>query len=111
VENGCQWFIPGSHCGKLYDHVQNWDPAMKKGFYFTIPSLDPSLEAKAVPILLKKGQFSLHHALMLHRSLKNRSPKPRRGLASHFFDATIKEMWDLFKNAPPETTPVLRGSA
>ena len=109
VENGCLWYLPGGH-QKLFEHVQNWDPEVKKGFYFSIPKLDAALEQRAIPIEIKKGQIALHHGLMPHRSLKNTSSRPRRALATHFFDARLPDMFELFKNAPPETTPVLRGS-
>ena len=109
VDNGCLWYVPGAH-HKLFDHVQNWDPEVKKGFYFSIPKLDDALQARAVPVELKKGQMVLHHGLTPHRSLKNTSSRPRRALATHFFDARLADMGELFKKAPPETTPVLRGS-
>jgi ectoine hydroxylase-related dioxygenase (phytanoyl-CoA dioxygenase family) len=108
VENGCLWYVPGGH-QMLLPHVQNWDPQVKKGFYFSIPALDDDLAKRAIPVPVRKGQMLLHHGLMPHRSLKNESERPRRALAMHFFDALLPDMWDLFKNAPPETTPVLRG--
>lgn len=109
VDNGCLWYVPGGH-QELFPHVQNWDPEVKKGFYFSIPKLDEALEKRAIPVPIRRGQMLLHHGLMPHRSLKNTSTRARRALAMHFFDATLRDMWDMFKNAPPETTPVLRGS-
>jgi ectoine hydroxylase-related dioxygenase (phytanoyl-CoA dioxygenase family) len=109
LENGCLWYVPGGH-QTLLPHVQNWDPEVKKGFYFSIPALDEELANRAIPVPIRKGQMVLHHGLMPHRSLKNASERPRRALAMHFFDASLPDMWDLFKNAPPETTPILRGT-
>ena len=109
VDNGCLWYVPGGH-QEMFEHVQNWDPAVKKGFYFSIPKLPDAMEARAVPVEVKKGQMILHHGLTPHRSLKNTSARPRRALASHFFDARLSDMGELFKGAPPETTPVVRGS-
>ena len=108
IDNGCLWYVPGVH-HQMFEHVQNWDPAVKKGFYFTVPKLDDGMEASAVPVEIKKGQMVLHHGLTPHRSLKNTSDRPRRALATHFFDALLPDMGELFKGAPPETTPVVRG--
>ena len=53
---------------------------------------------------------SVHHCLMPHRSLKNRTGQPRRGLATHFMDAKMPDP-DMLKILPEGATPLLRGSA
>ena len=103
VENGCMWYLPGRH-KELLEHEQLLDTAEKKGFYFAIPDLDDS---GAVPAEVKKGGFAIHHCLMPHRSLKNRSGKPRRGIAMHFMDAKTPDP-SMLKILPQGATPVLR---
>lgn len=105
VENGCMWYLPGRHRERL-DHEQLWDTAEKKGFYFAIRDLE---DAGAVPAEVKRGGFAIHHALMPHRSLKNGTDRPRRGLAMHFMDATLPDP-DLLKILPEGATPILRRS-
>ena len=103
VENGCMWYLPGRH-KELLEHEQLWDKAEKKGFYFAIPDLDDS---GAVPAEVKKGGFAIHHCLIPHRSLKNQTDKPRRGIAMHFMDAKTPDP-DMMKILPQGATPVLR---
>jgi hypothetical protein len=103
VENGCMWYLPRRH-GRRLEHEQLWDTAAKKGFYFAIPELD---DADAVPAEVTAGGFAIHHCLMPHRSLKNLTDRPRRGLAMHFMDATVPDP-PMLKILPEGATPVLR---
>lgn len=103
VENGCMWYLPGRHKEPLA-HEQLWDPSKKKGFYFAIRDLEDS---GAVPAEVKKGGFAIHHCLMPHRSLKNETDKPRRGIAMHFMDATVPDP-SMLRILPEGATPVLR---
>ena len=103
VENGCMWYLPGRHHERL-QHEQLWDTAEKKGFYYAIPDLD---DAGAVPAEVKPGGFAIHHCLMPHRSLKNLTDRPRRGLAMHFMDARLEDP-PMLKLLPEGATPVLR---
>jgi len=103
VDNGCMWYLPGRHRERLA-HVQLWDKAAKKGFYYAIPELD---EAGARPAEVKCGGFAIHHCLMPHRSLKNLTERPRRGLAMHFMDAKVEDP-PMLRILPEGATPVLR---
>ena len=106
VENGCMWYLPGQH-HKALPHEQLWDTNEKKGFYYAIRDLDDS---NAVPAEVKRGSFAIHHCLMPHRSLKNKTNRPRRGIAMHFMDATMPDP-SMLKILPQDATPVLRRSA
>ena len=106
-ENGCMWYLPGGH-DRIHPHEQLWDVAKKKGFYFAIPDLD---DRNARPAPVKRGGFSIHHCLMPHRSLKNGTPSPRRGLAMHFMDAKAPDPGFLTRSLMPGATPLLRASA
>jgi phytanoyl-CoA hydroxylase len=106
TENGCMWYIPGGHREALH-HRRNWDPAEKKGFYFSIDD-ERLIPANAIPIELKRGQVTFHHSLMPHRSLENRSRRPRRGIAAHFLDPHHEPQFPLFREMAAETKPMLR---
>ena len=108
-ENGCMWYIPRGH-HRLYPHEQLWDIDEKKGFYFAIPEGEID-DAEAHPVPVERGGLSIHHCRMPHRSLKNRTDAPRRGLAMHFMDATAPDPGLLKRGLLPGATPVLRGTA
>ncbi len=106
VENGCMWYLPRQHA-KPCEHEQLWDPSEKKGFYFAISEIE---ESGAVPAELQSGGFAIHHCLMPHRSLKNGTDRPRRGIAMHFMDAKMPDP-PMLKILPDGATPVLRRGA
>jgi phytanoyl-CoA hydroxylase len=81
VENGCLWFIPGSHKWGLLD-VEREREIEKK-------ALAGPLENE-VPIELKAGDCSFHHSLTLHCSHTNRSKTRRRGYATHYMSSKTK---------------------
>ena len=65
-------------------------------------------ESGATPAEVRRGGFAIHHCLMPHRSLKNRTGEPRRALAMHFMDAKMPDP-DMLKILPEGATPLLRG--
>ena len=103
IENGCMWYLPRHH-QRLLQHEQLWDTSEKKGFYLAIPEID---ESTAVAAEVQSGNFAIHHCLMPHRSLKNESRQPRRGLAMHFMDARMPDP-AMLRILPEDATPVLR---
>ncbi|MDA0340044.1 MAG: phytanoyl-CoA dioxygenase family protein [Proteobacteria bacterium] len=107
VENGCMWYLPGGH-DRMREHRQLWDTDQKKGFYFAIDEIDES-HAEAAPV--PAGGLSIHHCLMPHRSLRNETDRPRRGLAMHFMDAKAPDPGFLKRGLRPGATPLLRGRA
>ncbi len=81
VENGCLWFIPGSHkWGRIAvereREIERW-------------ALAGALENE-VPIELKAGDCSFHHSLLLHCSQANRSTTRRRGYATQYMSSKTK---------------------
>ena len=107
VENGCMWYLPGGHY-RMRDHRQLWDTDHKKGFYFAIDEVDETL---AAPAPVPAGGFAIHHCLIPHKSLRNRTDRPRRGLAMHFMDAKAPDPGFLKRGLLPGATPLLRGRA
>jgi len=45
-------------------------------------------ESKAVDLVLKRGQISLHDVFLVHGSEPNTSPNPRRGMTMRFMPTT-----------------------
>ena len=75
-ENGCLHYIPGSH---------RWGLLKKTGLAGDMESVREVLTPEQItdfdrkcPIVLKKGEATFHHPLMMHGSHKNRSDRPRR---------------------------------
>lgn len=102
-ENGCLMVIPESHRGPLLDHHQD-------GVFIgavTDPTFRPD---RAVPITLKAGGISIHHARLLHGSAPNRSPRTRRLL---LFQYCAADAWPLLPGDKPWETyaaSVLQGA-
>ena len=79
--------VPGSHKGAVLDHHQDG--------MFAGAVTDPEGEAlypKAVPLLGKIGDITIHHTRMLHGSAANMSPDYRRIL---FVTARAADAWPL----------------
>jgi len=76
-ESGCVQVVPGSHLrGQLPHHVAHSDANMfATGQTVTVPD-----EAPLDHLVLRPGQFSLHHTYLLHNSMPNRSGDRRIGL-------------------------------
>ena len=75
-ENGCLHYIPGSH---------RWGLLKKTGLAGDMESVREVLTPEQIqdfdrkcPIVLKKGEATFHHPLMMHGSYENRSDRPRR---------------------------------
>ncbi|MBI2504220.1 MAG: phytanoyl-CoA dioxygenase family protein [Candidatus Latescibacteria bacterium] len=71
LENGCLLVIPGSHQGPILDHNQD-------GRFVGAVTQAGFDDAAAVPVQLRAGGISIHHARMLHGSLPNTSTRQRR---------------------------------
>ena len=90
-DNGPLLVIPGSHHGPIFDHHQNGT------FVGAVPADRPEIDlSKAVPVVMKAGDMSIHHCRTLHASAVNSSPKSRRLL---FYEYSAADAWPL-DNAP-----------
>lgn len=82
--NGCLMVVPGSHRGPLHSHHQD-------GYF--VGAVPPNgLAEQAVPIELRAGGISVHHARLLHGSAPNNSDRPRRFLLLEYVAA---DAWPL----------------
>jgi phytanoyl-CoA hydroxylase len=76
LENGCLYFIPGSHKETKFDKIsigKNMD-----SIFDTYPQLFP---AKAVPAPMKAGSCSFHNGLTIHGAGANMTSGWRRAMA------------------------------
>jgi hypothetical protein len=86
VENGCMWFVPGSHRGGLLPHHvahmrSGGATAKSKGATIATTNVDAS-GAVACPLPL--GGATAHHPLTLHYTGPNQSDGFRRAWILHF---------------------------
>ena len=66
---------------------ENWPQNDLSGRIAQVPShYDPPFD-----IVMRAGEMSIHHPLMLHGSNANLSPEPRIGLSASY---TIPELWN-----------------
>ena len=85
IENGALLVVPGSHQGPIYDHHYEG--------HFSGAITDTRFDDKtAVPVELKAGGISIHHARAIHGSTPNRSANPRRLL---LFQYCAIDAWPL----------------
>ena len=73
-ENGCVRVVPGSHLEPLVAHQPSGDDGLSQSL---VDDPDPQTE---VPLIVKRGNCSIHHCRTIHRSLPNTSARSRRAL-------------------------------
>jgi len=80
--NGCMRAIPGSHKLGVLEHENIQDPNLlnRRGERLRV-DVD---ESKAVDIVLRPGEMSLHHTNIVHSSKPNGSAGPRIGFIVRF---------------------------
>ncbi len=103
-ENGCMRVIPCTQHLELKPHAKRDDvPNVLNS------SLDPALvdESRAVDIILKAGDVSIHHPNVIHGSNVNRSPLRRAGLTIRYIPTTTR----IVSNKPWPSCFMLRGAA
>jgi ectoine hydroxylase-related dioxygenase (phytanoyl-CoA dioxygenase family) len=90
VENGCMWFLPGSHRNGVLRHQHLGDDP---SIHVLVTSAEIDTSA-AVPVPLPAGGASFHHRRTLHYAGPNHSERQRRAWSNEF-----------------QTTPVARSDA
>ena len=96
VENGCLRFIKGSHIDqKLKSHNINNDKNLTLNQELMKEEYD---ENKAVNLILKRGQISLHDVYLVHGSEANNSPNARRAITMRFMPTSSKYDHQLAKD-------------
>jgi hypothetical protein len=82
VENGCMYYVPGSHRWGLLDKPEL--AGDMEGILAWLTD-EQKEQFKPIPIEMKKGYGTFHHPLMVHGSYENRSERPRRALVLNVF--------------------------
>ena len=90
LENGCMRFVPGSHAAKVVPHVDSFaqDNLLTRGQEIAV-EVD---EARAVDVVLRAGQISLHHGHMFHASGPNSTHSRRIGAALRYIAPSMKQV-------------------
>lgn len=91
VENGCMWFVPGSHRGKLLEHHPiNGDPRIHgleirdAEFGRLYPADLRSLAGGTVSCPIKAGDCTVHNEMTIHGTGPNMTDEPRLAYALAF---------------------------
>lgn len=90
-ENGCLYYVPGSHRWNLLPQTGltgDMDEIM------TVLTPEQKEQFHPIPIELKRGECSFHHALMVHGSYANLSDKPRRATLVNAFRDGVRSATD-----------------
>jgi len=83
LDNGCLWFIPGSHKrGIDRRFVRNPDPQSPNLTMYTAPNPDYD-DSKFIPGPVPKGSCVLIHGEVVHKSERNESSKSRHIYTFH----------------------------
>ena len=86
-ESGCVRVIPGSHRGEEMVHVETYDSDNLLSRGQTLEGIDDS---EAVDMVLRAGQFSIHHERLIHGSDPNRSAWRRMGISFIYIPAHVR---------------------
>jgi len=92
LENGCMQLIPGTHLRD--DFVYEPCSTDENIFMSQIVNID---ENEAAACELKRGEYSLHDARIVHGAKLNKSTKRRCGYTMRYFSQKMKYINDGFK--------------
>jgi chlorinating enzyme len=87
--NGCVRVMPRTHLGGDLAHEEKFEADNMLSRGQTIRGLD---ESRAVNLVLRAGEFSLHHERTAHASVANDSDDRRIGLAFFYIPPHVKSM-------------------
>ena len=87
--SGCMKVMPGTHTQTQIPHVDTYhqDNLLSRGQEVAV-EVDPT---KAVDLILKPGQMSLHHIKLVHGSEPNKSDDRRIGLAIRYIPTHVRQ--------------------
>ena len=88
-DNGCMRVVPGTHKLDVVAHRDTFaaNNMLSRGQEVAV-DVD---EAKAVDIVLRPGEMSLHHTKIVHGSNANLSTRPRQGFAIRYIAPTVRQ--------------------
>ena len=107
LENGCLWFVPGSHRWDILPHRSIGGDVRVHGLELDVPDVD-KLTASAVACPLEPGGITIHCNRTLHYAGANTSDIPRRalilgaGLPAIPYPGVRHFAWNAIKETPRE---------
>jgi hypothetical protein len=99
LENGCVHYVPGSHKWHLLP-ITGLAGDMDE--IRTVLNDEQGAAFRPVPVELKRGECVFHHALTVHGSYENRSPRQRRATLINVFRDGVRSAKS---DAPLEGVP------
>lgn len=102
LENGCMQVVPGTQVRQV-EHVDTFAETnlLSRGQEIQV-EVDP---ATVVPVVLKAGQMSLHHVLIVHGSEPNTADYRRIGFAIRYIPTHVRQL-----AGPRESATLVRGT-
>ena len=89
-ENGCMRVIPNTHTAVL-DHGKSEQAGNLLSINQEVPVTEAA-EKRAVDLILRAGEISIHHGALIHGSLPNRSTRRRCGLTLRYIPTYVKQI-------------------
>ncbi|KAK9499628.1 hypothetical protein O3M35_002640 [Rhynocoris fuscipes] len=100
LENGCLWFIPGSHTSGVHRrYTRNPDTNSSELLIFDRPPVTYPTSGFS-PYPCPKGSCVVIHGNVVHKSEANKSSKSRHAYTFHIMDATSKYSPDNWLQSP-----------
>ena len=90
VDNGCMRVIPGTQRNGLQEHGKSDQKGNLLSVNQEVP-VDPEESKRAVDLVLKAGEISLHHGVLIHGSNPNRTNRRRCGLTIRYVPTSVKQ--------------------
>ena len=91
-DNGCMYFVPGSHMEPIYQDVHK--PDNKDDFKENLTEIDNVDESREVPAIANAGDVVFFHGRIIHRSKQNRTKdRYRRAFVCHYANARSYTQW------------------
>ena len=88
-ENGCMRVLPGTHRGGIRTHGKAEAGGNLLSVNQAVP-VTPEEESRAVDLILRPGEVSIHDGAAIHGSLPNRSNRRRCGLTLRYVPTSVK---------------------
>ncbi|MEM7031537.1 MAG: phytanoyl-CoA dioxygenase family protein [Chloroflexota bacterium] len=89
-ENGCMRVIPGTQVNGIQEHGKADQDGNLLSINQEVPVTEAD-EARAVDIVLKAGEMSIHDGTLIHGSLPNQSDRRRCGLTLRYVPPYVKQ--------------------
>ena len=88
IESGCVRFIPGTQRQGILKHEETWD---RNNLLVRGQRINAVDDSKAVDIILRAGEISIHHEAVIHGSNPNCSNNARIGLSIHYIAPHVRQ--------------------